>query len=70
MLKVSINGNKPQTIQSVVVFDDETPIAAVSTDGSNILFADAIRDATELMNMLSMLHVPFNKLPMLIEARK
>ncbi len=69
MLKVSINGNKPQTIQSVVVFDDETPIAAVSTDGSNILFADAIRDAAELMNMLSMLHVPFNRLPTPVEKK-
>jgi len=69
MLKVSINGNKPQTIQSVVVFDDETPIAAVSTDGSNILFADAIRDAAELRNMLSMLHVPFNRLPTPVEKK-
>lgn len=59
---VSINGRKPEPVQNVVVYRDDTPVAACAAMGEDVIYADGIRDP-EFVTMLETLGVHTNKLP-------
>jgi hypothetical protein len=61
MLRVSVNGQPPQEANSVVLYDQDVPIAAAVDQKSTIFFCDAARDLPELSNLLRILGVQFNQ---------
>lgn len=61
---VSINGGAPQQARSVVVFRDEVPVAACSSVGTTVIYADAVRDP-EFPALLATIGVSPKVLPVL-----
>lgn len=57
-MKVSLNGEPSREVESVVIFDGDTPIALAISDEDSVLFADALRDKTEFTKALRELDVP------------
>jgi hypothetical protein len=67
MLRISINGKEPVLVKSVVMFDDSSgaskPIAACMFHANVIFFADSVRDAGELSQMVNMLGFDMGRPP-------
>jgi hypothetical protein len=66
MLRVSINGEDPVEVDSVVMYDDnDTPVALCMQQAGAIMFCDAIRDRSEFVAGLTTLGLSdcLDKLP-------
>ena len=57
MLTVSIDGEEPKEVRSVVLYDSGHPIAAVKAHDNMIVWADAARDMKDLVDLLQILGV-------------
>jgi len=66
MLTVSLDGEEPREVKSVVLFDGGIPIAAGVENSGAVLWADSIRDAADLLDMLQSLGVTPTKLHKLV----
>lgn len=63
MLKVSINGAPPVPADSIVMFDDDAPIAAAVQHGEVVFYCDSIRDTSEFAGVLRRLGITRTRLP-------
>lgn len=62
MLKVSVNGKTPEAVDSVVLYDEEIPIAVVMNHGNVVYWCDSVRDREELIRALQTLGISYNQL--------
>lgn len=59
---ISVNGQRPVPAASVVVYQDDTPVAVSAAMGDEVLYADGIRDP-EFIKILQTIGVRPTKLP-------
>lgn len=57
MLTVSLDGEEPREVRSVVLYDGGHPIAAARVHDNIIVWADAARDMQDLVTLLGILGV-------------
>jgi len=62
MLKVSINGQEPETAEAIIIYDDDTPVAAATQHGDVVFYCDAVRDTDDLHRVLTSLGLPIKQL--------
>lgn len=56
-LSVSVNGGDQVPAEDIVIFDQGVPIAAAIIHGNVVIFADSVRDRSDLLGILAELGV-------------
>ena len=59
MLKVSVNGTAAIKADHVILYDDDTPIAAATQHGDVVFYCDTVRDNADLQRVLRDLGIAF-----------
>lgn len=57
MLSVSVDGGDRVAARNVILFDDGVPIAGALQSGDIVIYADAVRDYRDLIDMLDRLGI-------------
>jgi len=57
MLTVSLDGEEPRRVKSVVLFDSGIPVAVGIENSESIIWADSVRDPVDLIGLLKTLGV-------------
>ena len=52
MMTISVDGGEPKPARYVIVYDEGNPVVALKDHGGSVVFADAVRDRADLVNLL------------------